>query len=110
MQSRGVVLAKGVRTCVQCAAPLSKDPGAQGESYGLPLKGSFKGDIDTDVDVVLDIDSDMAASINQGSFQRVSVQQLMIEILRDLIDQSSRNYGNVVYVGSCGIRSKSSQM
>ena len=38
----------------------------------LPLKGSFKGDIDMGigVDIDMDIDSDMAVSINSGSFDR----------------------------------------
>ena len=47
--------------------------GSSWESPRFPLKGSFKGDIDTsiDIDVDMDIDSDMAVSISWRSFKGV---------------------------------------
>ena len=39
----------------------------------FPLKGSFKGDIDTARGVDMDIDEDMAASINSRSFLKMSL-------------------------------------
>ena len=42
------------------------------ESPRFPLKGPFKGEVDTgiDIDVDMDIDSDVAVSTHYGSFQR----------------------------------------